>query len=37
MKIVISAESTIDMPQELLDKYNIKTIPFGINFNNKLV
>lgn len=37
MKIVISAESTIDMPQDLLDKYNIKTTPFGINFDNKLV
>lgn len=37
MKIIISAESTIDLPQELLDKYNIKTTPFGINFNDKLV
>ena len=37
MKIVISAESTIDMPQEMLDKYNIKTTPFGINFNGELV
>jgi len=37
MKIVISAESTIDMPQEMLDKYNIKTTAFGINFNNNLV
>ena len=37
MKIVISAESTIDMPQEMLDQYNIKTTPFGINFNGELV
>ena len=37
MKIGISAESTIDLPQELLDKYDIKTTPFGINFNDKLV
>jgi len=37
MKIIVSAESTIDLPQELLDKYNIKTTPFGINFNDKLV
>jgi DegV family protein with EDD domain len=37
MKICISAESTIDLSQELLDKYNIKTTPFGINFNNELV
>ena len=36
MKIVITAESTIDLPQELLDKFNIKTTPFGINFNDKL-
>jgi DegV family protein with EDD domain len=36
MRIVITAESTIDMPQELLDKFNIKTTPFGINFNDKL-
>jgi DegV family protein with EDD domain len=36
MRIVITAESTIDLPQELLDKFNIKTTPFGINFNEKL-
>lgn len=30
MKIAISAESTIDLPKELLDKYNIKTIPFMV-------
>lgn len=37
MKIAISAESTIDIPQELLDKYDIKTTPFTINFNDKIV
>lgn len=37
MKILISAESTIDMPQDLLDKYSIKTIPFGITFKDKLM
>lgn len=37
MKIAISAESSIDLTQELLDKFDIKTTPFGINFNNKLV
>lgn len=37
MKIIISTESTIDMPQELLNKYKIKTIPFGINFNDEFV
>ena len=36
MKIVITAESTIDLSQELLDKFNIKTTPFGINFNDRL-
>ena len=37
MKIAISAESTIDLPQDLLDKYNIQTLPFGITFKDKLV
>ena len=37
MKICISAESTIDLPKELLEKYKIKTTPFSINFNDKLV
>ena len=36
MKIAISAESTIDIPQKLLDKYNIYTIPFGITFDGEL-
>ncbi len=30
MKIAISAESTIDLPKQLLAKYNIKTIPFMV-------
>lgn len=30
MKIAISAETTIDMPKELLEKYNIHTVPFNI-------
>lgn len=37
MKIAISAESTIDIPQELLDKYDIRITPFTINFNDKIV
>ena len=37
MKILISAESTIDMPQELLDKYGIKTLPYGIFLGEELV
>ncbi len=30
MKIVISAESTIDLPSELLEKYDIHTLPFTL-------
>ena len=30
MKIAISAESTIDLPKELLEKHNIHTLPFTI-------
>ena len=37
MKIVISAESTIDLPKELLDKYNIMTTPFTINLGDELI
>ena len=37
MKIAISAESAIDLPKELLEKYKINTIPFTINFNDELV
>ena len=37
MKIVISAESTIDLPKELLEKYNIKTTPFTINLGDELI
>lgn len=36
MKIIISAESTIDLSPELLDKYNIKTIPFTVNLGEKV-
>lgn len=35
MKIAISAESTIDMPNELLKKYNIQTTPFTINLGDE--
>lgn len=37
MKIAISAESAIDLPEEILKEYDIHTIPFTINFNDKLV
>lgn len=30
MKIAISAESTIDLPKELLEKYDIHTLPFTL-------
>ena len=30
MKIAITAESTIDLPKNLLEKYDIKTIPFSV-------
>ena len=35
MKICISAESTIDLPRELLDEFNIKTVPFTITLGEK--
>ena len=37
MKIAISAESTIDLPEEMLKEYDIHTVPFTINFNDELV
>ena len=30
MKIAITAESTIDMPKDLLEKFDIKTLPYSI-------
>lgn len=36
MKIAVSAESTIDMPKELLEKYDIKVVPFTILLGDKL-
>ena len=30
MKIAISAESTIDMPKDLLQKFDIHTVPFTV-------
>ena len=35
MKICISAESTIDLPPELLNEFNIKTIPFTVLLGEK--
>ena len=36
MKICISAESTIDLPQNLLDEFEIKTVPFSILLGSDL-
>ena len=36
MKIAISAESTIDLPKEILEKYNIHTVPFSILLGDRL-
>lgn len=35
MKIAVSAESTIDLPKELLEKYKINTIPFTVLLGEK--
>lgn len=35
MKIAISAETTIDLTKELLDKYDINTLPFEIQLGDK--
>lgn len=37
MKIAISAESTIDLPKEILNKYNIQTTPFTILLGGETV
>lgn len=37
MKIAISAESTIDLPQNLLEKFNIHTTPFTINLDEQVL
>lgn len=34
-KIAISAESTVDLTKELIKKYNIHTLPFGIHINDQ--
>lgn len=30
MRIIVSAESTIDLPREILEQFNIKTVPFTV-------
>lgn len=37
MKTIISAESTIDMPKELLEKFNIQIVPFSILLGEELL
>ena len=34
-KILISSDSTCDLSPELLERYNIKTIPLGVNLGDK--
>lgn len=35
MKIAITCESTVDLPQEILKKYNIQTLPFTVILGEK--
>ncbi len=37
MKVAISAESTVDLPKEILEKYNITTVPFTVLLGNEQV
>ena len=37
MKIALSSESTCDLPKELLEKYNISTIPYSILLGDDIV
>lgn len=37
MKIAISSDTAIDLPKELLDKYDIHTIAFGINMGDESI
>ncbi len=36
MKIAISAESTVDLPKDLLEKFDIHTLPFTVLLNDKV-
>ena len=35
MKIAVSAESTLDLPRELIDKYHISVIPFEVTLGDR--
>ncbi len=35
MKIAITAETTVDLPKELLEKYEIKTLPFRVTLGDE--
>ena len=37
MRIAISTESTCDLTKELLEQYNIKTVPFHITLKDKTI
>lgn len=34
MKIAISTETTVDLTKDLIDKYNVKIVPFTVNLGN---
>ena len=36
MKIAISTDTSVDMSKELLEKFDIKTVPFGVSFGNEV-
>lgn len=35
MKIAVSAESTVDLPKDILDEFDIKTLPFHVFLGNE--
>ena len=34
MKIAISTETTVDLTKDLIDKYNVKIVPFTVNLGD---
>ena len=37
MKIAISCETTVDLPEEILTKFDIKTVPFSILLGEEMI
>ena len=37
MKIAVSCETTVDLPEELLNKFDIKTVPFSILLGEEMI